>query len=137
MKKIIAISSLSLLMFLATNSAQAADLATISAGSTGTISDAGSSGTLKVNPSPGVKITYASTDATYVIMALNTTAQKADQNEYGIYSGYSGYYQHNTATADTFSVTTVGYADATTDLADPFAAWTAMGGGGAAAAGGS
>lgn len=132
MKKIISIAGLTLILFLAANSVQAHDLTIITAGSAATITDTGGSGTLTVSTSPGVQVAYATTKATYVLMGLNTSTQVADQNEYGIFSGYSGYYQHNTAAANTFGITTVGYSDADTDLSDPFAAWTAMGGAGSA-----
>lgn len=132
MKKIIAASSVACFFFLVANTVTAHDLTEVGANTTITITDGGSSGQLEFNASPGVQIAYATTDATYILMGLNTSAAVDDQNEYGIHSGYSGYYQNNTTTADTFSVTTVGYSDATTDLADPFSSWTAMGGAGGA-----
>ena len=135
MKKIIAVSCLASLVFMAANTVQAADLATTAAGATLTINDAGSTGVLTFNGSPRVQIAIASTDATYILMSLNTSAAVEDQNEYGIHSAYSGYYQNNTAAADTFGITDVAFAAVTTDLADPFGGWTPMVGGGAAAGG--
>lgn len=132
MKKIIAVSCLASLVFMAANTVQAADLATNAAGATLTINDAGSTGTLTFNGSPGVQIGYAITDATYILMSLNESAALDDQNEYGIHSQYSGYYQNNTTTVDTLTITDVAWTDVNTDLADPFGAWTAMGGAGGA-----
>ena len=137
MKKIISISAMSLLALFMTTSVYA-DNGTAGSGIAVQIVDGvGVSGaTLDFDQSPGVTIEWGTSSNSYAITAMNVNSSSADQNEYGVYSNYSGYYQHPTAVEDVFGVAVTGLTnvDTTTDIADPFAAWTAMGGAGGAAA---
>ena len=84
---------------------------------------------LTFSPSPSVLLVVSSTNNAYAITTMNSSAQDGDRNEYGVFSGYGGYYQNvnaSTASPPVFGVVLVA-ADAATG--DPFGAWTQMGGG--------
>lgn len=105
-----------------------------SAGSTVQIDDAGAGPGFSYNPSPSIFLVVASTTNAYAIQAMHQGIANGDRNEYGIWSGNTGYYmQVNPDSAGT----TVVLADFTIDLATgtdltatPYGAWTNMGGGG-------
>lgn len=81
------------------------------------------------NPSPGVSMSGVSTDSNYALSASNLSAAIADRNEYGVWSGYGGYYQQETPADQATVIDVSGYDPdaATTPFGDP---WLAMGGSG-------
>jgi uncharacterized protein (DUF2147 family) len=139
MKKLFAIGGLMLLSgTLIATSANATALGSTAAGAVVTIANATAAATspgpsLVFTPSPGVSMSASTLISSYAIAAANISAAFANRNEFGVWSGYSGYYQEtSTALGQTATSTTCedvsGYnpSAATT----PFSAtWKAMGGG--------
>lgn len=108
---------------------------TTSAGATVTIQDGtgGSGADLAINPSPGVVMSWQTTANAYGISSLNSSASDGNRNMYGIWSGYSGYYQVSDDTEGTIAEVIAGL-DAPGDPSgtttpSAFTDWTAMGGG--------
>jgi hypothetical protein len=86
-------------------------------------------------PSPSVLLAVTSSENAYAITTMNASASDGDRNEYGIWSGNTGYYQNvNAATTPSTGLTLTDFGvdlAATTALTStPFSAWTNMGGGG-------
>lgn len=141
MKKILLYSSLLFAGFLI--SATTADAQVLSSqsgpGNTVTLSptDANSPSSEDVTfaPSPGVLLVVTSAENAYAITTMNASASDGERNEYGMWSGNTGYYQNvNDATTPAAGLAASDFGvvlTAGTDLSTtPFSAWTNMGGGG-------
>lgn len=125
MKKMIMFSALALSMACFAGAAQAVEVGSNTAGEGFTISTAGKGPGFDVSVSPGVLARVDSVKQVFVIQTMNTVANANNRIEYGVYSGYPGYYQQANDT-DTFK-DEVEVTDETTD--SPFAdGWEAMGG---------
>lgn len=131
MKKIFSIGVLSICsvaMFCATSVADT--VAPTAAGAAVTVPDTTGSGpALVYNPSPGVSMSVVTAQNAYAISASNISASVADRNEYGVWSGYGGYYQQPSIATATTAITVVAYVPTT--ATSPFTGtWVAMGGAG-------
>ena|GEM_PF-5303477 len=87
------------------------------------------------DPSPSVIIAVTSTENQYAITSMNASASDGERNEYGIWSGNTGYYQNvNAADTPAEGLTNANFGvelDNDSTLDDTlFDAWTNMGGGG-------
>ncbi len=96
----------------------------------------GSGPGLRFDPSPSCLISIVSITNAYAIEAMNTAAADGDRNEYGVWSGNTGYFQL-VSPADAVSATpvtadfTVDFTTGTDLTATPFGSdWVNMGGGG-------
>ena len=135
MNKIIAISAILLMSLFLSHTAVADTDGTATAGAQVTIEDGtGNSGAnLVVDPSPGVVMKWQTTANAYGMSSLNTSASDGNRNMYGIWSGYSGYYQELDPTTGTVTQVITGLTapgdPSGTGTPTAFADWTAMGGG--------
>jgi len=127
-------SILCFVLFLATSS-MAAKGATSSGGALVVIDDSphlpDSGAELQLDPSPGIIMAWCTSANTFAIQAMHLSAQPAYRNEYGLYSGYSGHYQHpNGNPDDAFSIDFMSFDDST-EISDPFiGSWIPVGTGG-------
>lgn len=134
MKKIFSIGVLSLCAVTLLSSTSIADttVSPTSAGAAVTIASANGPGDgLTFNPSPGVSMSAITQTADYALSASNVSASVADRNDYGVWSGYGGYYQQESASDATTAIDVTGYDPSATT--SPFASdgdqgWIAMGG---------
>lgn len=137
MKKIITISGLLLLSatIMTTSASAGATVATLGGAAltitnvTDAVATPGPS--LTFNPSPGVSMSASTLPASYAISAANISAAEANRNEYGVWSGYGGYYQQVTpVVSGTPKLKTVDVSGYVTSGTTPFATpWVAIGGG--------
>jgi hypothetical protein len=140
MKKLFAIGGLMLLSgTLIATSANAAAVTPTVGGALLTIANANTGGTapgpnFTYTPSPGVSMSAVTAINGFALSASNGAAAAANRNEYGVWSGYSGYYQQTSVAAgtDTAEVTEDVSGYDPTGATTPFTGtWDAMGGAGA------
>ncbi len=91
---------------------------------------------LTYNPSPGVSMSAITKPTAYALSAANVSAAVENRNEYGVWSGYGGYYQQpsdaDAATAPTTTIDVTAYDPEGTTPFTTAEGWTPMGGSGGA-----
>lgn len=107
------------------------------AGTTVTLAeDAGSGPGITFPPSPGVVLAVSSSANAFAITAMNVSSANGDRNEYGVWSGNTGYYQrvnpNSAASTPVLTDLSVDLTNTTVLTATPFGGttWINMGGGG-------
>jgi hypothetical protein len=141
MKKILIYSAiLSTAILFGSTSVLAQEFATNSSSTPGytvtlsSANDTPSTVDITFDPSPSVIIAVTSTENQYAITSMNASASDGERNEYGIWSGNTGYYQNVNAADTSKGLTNTDFGvklgnDSTLDDT-LFDTWTNMGGGG-------
>lgn len=126
-KKIIFTALAASLIFSPLSTAFAAESSTDESGTVAVADGTGGGSGLSIDLSPGVILSYNSTQNEFALSTTNLSANADNRLEYGIYSAETAYYQVNNTLTTGLTI----YRGTLTVGTDPFAVlgWTNMGGG--------